>query len=78
MNDDLDKITRQILSQQDCVALRSLAAIYGTEKTDDIIGNLHWLATRLAIASGVEPETFASNVKTCWDTCAEAVNRGEG
>lgn len=55
-------------------AVRALARIYGDD-IDKLLNELHAIAARLAIASGVTPESFAAGIKHHWDFIANALNQ---
>ena len=56
-------------------AFKALVRIYG-ENNSLLLNELHARAARLAIASGVTPESFAAGVKHHWDFIANAINEG--
>ena len=54
-------------------ALKAIIRIYGGD-VDAILNALHEMSARIAIASGVEPESFAAGLKHHWGCIAEKIN----
>jgi len=54
-------------------ALKAMIRIYGGD-VDAILNALHEMSARIAIATGVEPESFAEGVKHHWGHIADAIN----
>ena len=56
-------------------ALKALVKIYRDETTEGMLNNLHALAARVGIASGVTADKFADGVKHHWDFVASALKQ---
>ena len=54
-------------------AMLALIAIYGDD-TEIVLNELHAIAARIAILTGVTPEKFSAGVKHHWDFLAAAIN----
>ncbi len=59
---------------KDRKALKALMRIYGDD-VSTVLNALHAIAARIAIGSGVEPETFAQGMKHHWDFIATEIDR---
>lgn len=61
-----------LLPEDEAITLKALLA--ARDQVDDVMNSLVFMAVTLAIAAGVEPETFAAGVKASWRHIADQVN----
>lgn len=72
----LHDISGALVDERQSSLLAAAVALYG-EDVETILNGLQEMATRVAIASGVEPEAFAAGMKHHWDFFADAINATE-
>lgn len=55
-------------------ALKALMRVYGDD-VSAILNGIHAIGARIAIGTGVEPNTYAQGLKYHWDFIAAEINR---
>jgi hypothetical protein len=67
------KIDRRVVHDSQRKVLDLMMDLYGDD-ADLIVNALHELSARVAISTGIEPETFAAGMKHHWDGIAKAID----
>jgi hypothetical protein len=68
------KVEPSVITDESQQAVLAYVTIVYGDDVGDVLNALHEIAARIAIAAGVEPETFADGVKHHWDRLVNAIN----